>query len=283
MLNIFSVDVEDYFHPSEVVTYGNIKAWSTYPSRVHIGLNFLLETLAQHDVRATFFILGWVAEHHPALIRNIVDADHEIGCHSYEHQLVYDLTPRQFKEDTLRAVRVIEDACGATPRAYRAPSYSIVSKNLWALEVLVECGFTHDSSIYPVVHDRYGVPGFERHAHTIETPSGPITEVPAATALLGKQVIPVAGGAYLRLFPYRYTAAGIRRINSLELQPACMYVHPWEADPDQPKLNLTGFSRVRTYGGLKTVRSKITRLLSDFQFSTITAVHPMHALAPIAS
>jgi polysaccharide deacetylase family protein (PEP-CTERM system associated) len=274
MLNVFTVDVEDYFHPTELSKSLPISRWSELTPRVQIGIDLLLETLNAHSARATFFILGWIAERHPILIRRIADAGHEIGCHSHLHRLVYNLSPSTFREDTLRASKAIEDACGVAPKAYRAPSYSIVQQNLWALEVLVECGFTHDSSIFPIVHDRYGIPGFYRHAQAIETPSGSIFEVPVATVKLSSgRIAPVGGGAYLRLFPYRYTSAGIHRLNTVEGQPACIYVHPWELDPDQPRLTTGLISRVRTYSGLRTVEKKITRLVSEFSFSTIALAY----------
>jgi polysaccharide deacetylase family protein (PEP-CTERM system associated) len=280
MFNVFTVDVEDYFHPTEVA-HADPTQWPTFPSRIHIGVDFLLEALAEHDSRGTFFILGWVADHHPEIVRKVAAAGHEIGCHSYQHRLVYDLTPAQFKEDTRRAVRVIEDACGISPRVYRAPSYSIVDKSFWALDVLVECGFTHDSSIYPIIHDRYGVPGFSRHAKVVTTQSGPIVEVPIAAApLSGVRVAPVGGGAYLRLFPYRYTAAGIRRINQVDGQPACIYVHPWEMDPHQPRLAKGFVSRLRTYSGLAAMSGKVLKLLSEFHFSTLSEIHPAPAAPP---
>jgi polysaccharide deacetylase family protein (PEP-CTERM system associated) len=274
MLNVFTVDVEDYFHPTEVA-HSDPDQWSTFPSRIHEGVGFLLEALAEQGRRATFFILGWVADHHPEIVRKIAAAGHEIGCHSYQHRLVYDLTRAQFKEDTKRAVRAIEDACGVSPKAYRAPSYSIVGETMWALDVLVECGFTHDSSIYPITHDRYGMPGFSRHAKVVSTLSGPIVEVPIAAApLSATRVAPVGGGAYMRLFPYRYTAAGIRRINDIDRQPACIYVHPWEMDPQVPRLARGFVSRLRTYTGLAAMPHKVKRLLADFEFSTLSEVHP---------
>jgi polysaccharide deacetylase family protein (PEP-CTERM system associated) len=277
MLNVFSVDVEDYFHPTEVA-HADMSQWAAIPSRVHIGVDILLEALAEHDRRGTFFILGWVADHHPEIVRRIAAAGHEIGCHSYQHRLVYDLTPEEFRDDTMRAVRAIEDACGLSPKAYRAPSYSIVNKSFWALDILADCGFTHDSSIYPIVHDRYGVPGFPRHANVVATPSGPIIEVPIAVApLSGTRVAPVGGGAYLRLFPYRYTAAGIRRINDIDRQPACIYLHPWEMDPDAPRLAEGFVSRLRTYTGLAGTSRKVLRLLAEFPFSTLSEVHPVPA------
>lgn len=279
MLNIFSVDVEDYFHPSELA--GGVKGWNSFSHRVQIGTEFLLESLASHRVRGTFFVLGWIAWRHPKLVKRIADAGHEIGCHSYHHHLVYNLSPAAFERDTLTAVHAIEDASGVSPKVYRAPSYSITQKSLWALEKLIGCGFTHDSSIYPIVHDRYGIPGFSRHAGVVNTPSGRIIEVPVATVQLGRNhVAPVGGGAYLRLFPYCYTAAGIRRINRLEKQPACMYFHPWEMDPAQPRLSANAISRLRTYAGLDTMRPKMKRLLTDFRFDTMTAIYPLTAQLP---
>jgi polysaccharide deacetylase family protein (PEP-CTERM system associated) len=225
-------------------------------------------------VKGTFFVLGWVARQHPKLIAQIAARGHEVGCHSYLHRLVYDWTPSQFREGTQRAVEAIEDACGITPRAYRAPSYSITQRSMWALEILVECAFTHDSSIYPITHDRYGIPGFGSHARILSTPSGGIVEVPIATVkLFSGTGASVGGGAYLRLLPYRYTAAGIRFINYQERQPACMCFHPWELDPERLHLARGWISRLRTYAGLRSMPRKLDRLLSDFEFTTLAAVH----------
>jgi polysaccharide deacetylase family protein (PEP-CTERM system associated) len=275
MVNILTIDVEEYFHPSEVQRHVPAENWESLPSRVEAQTDRVLDLLARHNASATFFVMGWVAERHPAMTRRIVEAGHEIGCHSFAHQLVYDMTPAQFRADTERAVRVIEDVAGAAPRLYRAPSYSITGRSLWALEILAECGFTYDSSIYPIAHDRYGIPGFERQAQTIHTASGPILEVPIATAKLGAGgVVPVGGGAYLRLLPYRFTAAGIRRINREERRPACIYFHPWEIDPRQPRLAAGLVARMRTYAGLGGMERKLAKLLTDFRFLPITAVYP---------
>jgi polysaccharide deacetylase family protein (PEP-CTERM system associated) len=234
----------------------------------------VLELLDKHSVTATFFVLGWVAEHHPRTVRQIANAGHEIACHSHLHRLIYDLSPKEFRRDTQRACRAIEDACGMTPRAYRAPSFSITERSMWALEVLVENGFTHDSSMYPIEHDRYGIPGFGRHAQILDTPSGSILEVPVATIVLSKrQVAPIGGGGYLRLLPYRYTAAGIRRVNEEEGKPACIYFHPWELDPDQPRLASGMVSRARTYRGLEGMAQKLERLMREFTFSSLGAIH----------
>ena len=277
MLNALTIDVEEYFHPAEIQASVGPEQWETLPSRVEDQVLQVIELLGQNRITATFFILGWVAERHPGCVKAIAAAGHEIGCHSYAHELVYRLTPTAFRRDTMRAVHAIEDACGVTPWIYRAPSYSITGKSLWALEILIECGFTHDSSIYPISHDRYGIPGFESgHAHRHPlSPSGLIHEIPAATVKISRnRVMPVGGGAYLRLLPYRcYTSAGIRRLNREEEKPACIYFHPWEIDPDQPKLASGTIARARTYSGMKGMAGKLTRLMSDFQFSTIGAVY----------
>jgi polysaccharide deacetylase family protein (PEP-CTERM system associated) len=270
--NILTVDVEEYFHPTEVQASIDSRRWGALPSRVEGQVELLLDLFQRKGVRATFFVLGWVAERRARMLRLIAANGHEIGCHSYWHQLVYSLSPAEFKEDTRRAVCAIEDACGVRPRLYRAPSYSITRESMWALEVLVECGFTHDSSIYPIAHDRYGITGFERHAHTLKTPSGPIQEIPIATVKLGNgRVAPVGGGGYLRLLPYCYTAAGIRRINRTEGKPACVYFHPWEIDPGQPRIASGPIARLRTYGGLGGMERKLERMLSDFRFGPMTA------------
>lgn len=275
MINALTIDVEEYFHPTELQRCSSLKSWASLPSRIESQTDEVLELLHQHSVSATFFILGWVAERKPAVVQKILRAGHEIGCHSYAHQVVYTLTPAQFREDTLRAIAAIEDAGGVTPRLYRAPSYSITHRSLWALEILAECGFEYDSSIVPIMHDRYGIPGFSRYPRVIETPSGSFLEVPVATAELSRgKIVPVGGGAYLRLLPYRYTAAGIRWINRNEQQPVCIYFHPWEIDPGQPRLASGFISGLRTYTGISGMKRKLQRLMTEFRFSTLTAVYP---------
>ncbi len=272
--NIFTVDVEDYFHPTEVQRHVPIDAWDSVPSRVEQTTRRFLRLLHRRHTRATFFVLGWVARKFPALVREIQRDGHEIACHSFAHQLVYALGPDAFRRDTLDAVDAIASASGAPPRAYRAPSFSITADSPWALDTLVQCGFTHDSSVFPVRHERYGIPGFSRRATTVATPSGPILEVPLATVELRPgAAAPVAGGAYLRLLPYRYTAAGLRRLNR-EGAPACIYTHPWEIDPDQPRLARGFASRLRTYGGLSGMEAKLDRLLAEFSFDSLGAVFP---------
>lgn len=281
MLNSLTVDVEDYFHPSEVQRSVDPARWESLPARVAGSTGLVLDLLAAHRTRATFFILGWVAERQPALIRRIAEAGHEIACHSYAHALVYALSPESFRQDTLRAVEAISQASGVRPLAYRAPSFSIVTQSLWALEILAECGFRADSSIYPIRHDRYGIPGRPTHPHLIHTPSGPILEVPPATVrLTRRRAVPIGGGGYLRLLPYRYTAAGIRLLNAEQNSPACLYFHPWELDAQQPRLAGGLLARARTYLGLRAMPRKLSRLLREFTFSTLAESCPYAASYP---
>lgn len=277
MINVLTVDVEEYFHPTEVRSAaGDLKDWARLPSRIESQMALVLDLFAAHRVHGTFFVLGWVAHRNPGLVRRIAAAGHEIGCHSYGHRLVYEQSYAEFGADLKMAINAISDACGVQPCVYRAPSYSITQESLWALEILVEHGFTHDSSIYPIRHDRYGIPGFSRHACVIHTSAGQIREIPiAAVQLSSDRAAPVGGGGYLRLLPYAYTAAGIRRINHLDRQPACVYFHPWELDPGQPRLASGFISQVRTYTGLGGMTTKITRLLRDFRFDTLSAIHPL--------
>ncbi len=276
MINTLSIDVEEYFHPSELGIPADVTRWRSMPSHVVRQTNEVLDILGRHSVSATFFVLGWIAESQPDLVRQIHRAGHEIACHSHTHRLVYDLTPASFREDTKRAIAAIADACGIRPTAYRAPSYSITERSFWALEILAELGFTRDSSIYPIAHDRYGVRNFHRFPQEIPSPSGVIYEIPMATAKLSaKRVAPIAGGGYLRLLPYAYTAAGLRRLNVEEQQPACCYFHPWELDTEVPQLTSSRVSRWRTYHGIAGMRRKLERLLSDFRFSTLSAAFPL--------
>lgn len=271
--NIISVDVEEYFHPSEVQRWVDKSQWEALPSRVERSTRRVLELMSRRGALGTFFILGWVAEHFPGLVREIAAAGHEIGCHGYAHRLVYEMTPEEFRRDTLLAVEAIASACGVRPSAYRAASSSITPQSFWALDILAECGFTHDSSVYPVRHDRYGIPGFRRYPSRTPVAGGSIVEVPIATVELAPGcVAPVGGGAYLRLFPYRYMAAGIRRLNMVERQPACVYLHPWELDAGQPRLARSLLARVRTYSSLDSMQAKVERLLTEFPFAPLGAV-----------
>lgn len=284
MTNILTVDVEDYFHPTEVQRSVAASAWDSLPSRVEHATSVVLDLLGESGVQATFFVLGWVARRHPGLVRRIAAAGHEVACHSFSHSLVYSLNPRQFREDTRTAADAIAQAAGAPPAAYRAPSFSITAQSLWALEILVECGFHTDSSIYPVRHDRYGIPGHPAFPHRISTPSGPILEVPPAAVPLTAAInAPAGGGAYLRLLPFAYIASAIRLLNGSHHAPACIYMHPWEFDPHQPRLASQPIARLRTYLGLRSMAPKLRRLLRSFPFGAMTAVCPPSAAYPLYS
>lgn len=275
MRNVFSVDVEDYFHPEEMQKTTPRSGWEAMPRRVEASTRRVLKLMEEEGARGTFFVLGWVAERMPELVREIAEAGHEVGCHSHLHRLVYSLSRAEFKEDTERAAEAIERACGVRPRSYRAPSYSVRKDSLWALEVLRELGFTHDSSVYPIEHDRYGIPGWPRHAKVVETAAGGILEVPPASVQLSAtRVAAVGGGGYLRLLPYRYTGAGLRRINIEEGQPACVYIHPWEVDPGLPRLAQGRIARWRTYWGLEGMEKKVRRLLQEFEWGPLSEVYP---------
>lgn len=282
--NILTVDVEDYFHPTEVGRTVDPLAWDSFPPRVDEAASIVLDLLEEARVKATFFILGWVAARRPALVRRIAEAGHELGCHSYSHSLVFSLSPDGFRRDTEMAADAIAQAAGVRPRVYRAPSFSITARCFWALEVLVECGFHTDSSIYPIRHDRYGVPGHPIFPHRIHTPSGAILEVPpAAVPLSSGRNAPAGGGAYLRLLPYHYTAAAIRLLNHVHQTPACLYVHPWEFDAAQPRLASGAIARLRTYLGLRSMGPKLARLLREFAFAPVGVVCPPEGPYPLCS
>lgn len=273
MRNAFTVDVEDYFQVSAFEKHIRREEWCDYPHHVVDNTLRLLELLAKQEVRGTFFVLGWVAHQYPDLVRQIAAAGHELASHSYEHRLVYELTPKSFREDLRKSKRVIEDAAGVTVSSYRAPSFSITEKSIWALEVLVEEGFTSDSSIFPIVHDRYGMPGAKTCIHRIETKSGSLWEFPPSVRKIFGMNLPVSGGGYFRLYPYRFSAQSFRRINRIEGQPFMFYVHPWEIDAAQMRMNFgSRTTQFRHYVNLGTTFGKMERLISDFSFGTMSDV-----------
>jgi len=259
--SVLSVDVEDYFHV-EAFT-GNVSRadWDAFPCRVETNTRRILDILDERSVSGTFFILGWVADRYPGLVRDIADRGHELACHSYWHRLIYSLKPEEFREDTLRAKDCIEQTGGVAVRGYRAPSFSISSQSLWALEILAEAGFTYDSSIFPIRHGTYGIPHAPRAPFKIETPSGPLVEYPISTFRLSGQNMPVGGGGYLRIFPTWYTRFGVDRLRQ-EAQPLIVYLHPWEIDPKQPRIAAGLKSRIRHYTNLKRMESKIRMILT---------------------
>ncbi len=243
-------------------------------SRVCRNTDRLLDLLAEHGVRGTFFVLGWVAERHPALVARIASAGHEIASHGYGHRLVYDQTPAAFREDVRRAKGLLEQASGVPVNGYRAPSYSIVPRSLWALDVLIEEGYAYDASIFPIRHDRYGIPVSARHPYVIDRPGGRLIEVPASTIEVGGMNLPIAGGGYFRLLPYGWTRWGIGRVNNTERRPAIFYLHPWEIDPDQPRLQAGLLGRVRHYRNLDQTESRLRRLLAEFAWGSLRSILP---------
>jgi polysaccharide deacetylase family protein (PEP-CTERM system associated) len=265
--NALTVDVEDYFHVAALAPNIHRDSWASRESRVVGNTQKLLAIFEQFDVRGTFFVLGWVAERHPQLVRDIAARGHEIACHGYSHRLVYEQSPEEFYAETLRAKNLLEEITGSAVVGYRAASYSIVRESLWALDILVELGFAYDSSIFPVRHDRYGIPNAERVPHRLATLNGKsIVEWPLATARILGCRLPVAGGGYFRLLPYWLSRWGLASINRRELQPFIFYLHPWEVDPEQPRVSASWLSRFRHYTNLGKCEERLRRLLGEFRF-----------------
>lgn len=270
-----TVDVEDYFHVAAFAGAVRREDWDNYPSRVVRNTERLLEIFAEQETLATFFVLGWVAERFPELVRRIVDAGHEIGSHSYWHERIHHQSPVEFREDVRRSKQVLEDILGLPVTMYRAPTFSITRQTLWALDVLVEEGFTLDASIFPIRHDRYGIPSAPTKLHRIETKSGSLWEFPPTVARLGPFKVPVAGGGYFRLLPWTGTRWGLAQVERTSESPLMFYLHPWEIDPDQPRI--AGVSRLaqwRHRANLHSTAEKLRRLLQMFRFTRISDVLP---------
>ena len=274
LLNALTVDVEDYFQVSNFAVPPS--QWDRMESRVCRNTDRLLALFEQAGTYATFFVLGWVAERFPELVRRIHNAGHELASHSYDHGLVYDKTPEQFAHDLRRAKTAIEDAAGVPIYGYRAPSFSITERSLWALDVLVEEGYRYDSSIYPIRHDRYGIPSWSRHIQRVQRKSGSIWELPGSTIARGGVNWPMGGGGYFRILPYWWTRRGIAALNR-EGQPAIFYLHPWEVDPEQPRIRAGVLARTRHYSNLAQTETRLRRLLRDFRFGRIADVLPQES------
>ena len=272
VLNAMTIDVEDYFHVSAFMDIVSQDEWPSFESRVCSNTDTLLGILGEADVKATFFVLGWVAERFPALVSRIHRAGHELASHSYDHGLVYAKTPETFRADLRRARAAIENAAGVRVTGFRAPSYSVVERSLWALDVLIDEGYTYDSSIYPIRHDRYGIPNWPRHIQQIVRGGGGLWELPGSTVRYFGTNMPMGGGGYFRLLPYRWTSVGIRHLNEQEGRPAIFYLHPWEIDPEQPRLRAGALSRFRHYRNLDQTESRLRRLLGEFRFGSISDV-----------
>jgi polysaccharide deacetylase family protein (PEP-CTERM system associated) len=269
MRNALTIDLEDYYHVSAFSEQIAVDQWSSATSRIERNTELLLDLLDSAGCKATFFTLGWVAEKHPHVVRRVAERGHEIACHSLRHRTVYNMTREEFRDDTLQAKSLLEDCSGTRVVGYRAPSFSITEKSYWALEVLAELGFTFDSSIFPVAHPNYGIPNFTRDPQRVQTSNGPIVEFPMSVLEIAGLRSPFGGGAYLRFLPYWYTRWGVRFLNATEGRPVCVYLHPWELDPDQPRMSGRLTSRMRHYIGLRKTPAKFAQLIRDFEFGTL--------------
>jgi polysaccharide deacetylase family protein (PEP-CTERM system associated) len=270
MLNALSFDIEEYFQVEALRGLVRPDDWDRLESRVVPVTLRLLDMLDRHRVRATFFVVGWVAERQPELVREIARRGHELACHGYAHLPVYAMEPESFREDLRHARRAIEDAAGEPIIGYRAPTCSIVRETLWALPVLAAEGFRYDSSIFPIHHDRYGIPDAARFPHRV--PGADLVEFPLTTVRLAGQNLPCCGGGYFRLLPYPLVRAGLRHVNASDGMPGIVYLHPWEFDPDQPRFALRGLAAFRHYVNLRHTADKLERLLDDFAFGPVDRV-----------
>lgn len=280
LTNYLTIDVEDYFHVSAFEKQSPPDTWAQRESRVERNTDLVLELLDQFNVTGTFFILGWVAERFPEITRRIADAGHEVACHGYLHQRVALLQRDAYRQDIRRAKALLEDQAGQPVIGYRAPSYSITRQTAWAFDELIEAGFHYDSSIFPMTHDFYGIPDWPRFAgyaakygeswqdtETLAEGDVGIREIPITTLRFGGKNLPIAGGGYFRLLPYALTRWGLKRINETEKQPFVFYLHPWEFDPQQPRMEGAGAkSRFRHYLNLDKTESRFKKLLRDFTF-----------------
>ena len=270
--NALTVDVEDYFQVAALKEAVEPSDWPNMEYRVEQNTDKLLALFDRQRVKATFFVLGWVAERSPDLVRRIQTEGHEIASHGYSHELVYTQSPETFRNETRKSRQILEDITGAPITGYRAASYSITAKSRWALDILCEEGFTWDSSIFPVHHDRYGMPGTPHEPYRLKTPGGnTLIEFPLSTCRMGNYRLPIAGGGYFRLYPYWLSRWGLGKINRGR-QPFIFYLHPWEIDTGQPRLKVKALSRFRHYNNLEKCMERLERLLVDFRFGSVSDV-----------
>ncbi len=281
LLNAFSVDVEDYFQVAALASAISRESWSTWEYRVEANTDVILQLCEENKVRGTFFVLGWVAEKSPHLVKRIADAGHEIACHGFSHQLIYRQTQEVFREETLRSKHFLEDVIGKPVTGYRAASFSITRESLWALDILIDAGFEYDSSVFPIRHDRYGIPGASPEPGWITAPSKrTLVEFPMSAAKFFGVQVPVSGGGYFRILPYWVTRAGLRQINEKAGRPFTFYLHPWEVDPEQPRVKVGALSRFRHYTNLHRCEARLRRVLGDFRFGTMRQVLEQRQLLP---
>jgi len=263
----FTVDVEDWYHGIPISSGEKVSA----ERRLERGMNRLLSLLGERHVKATFFLLGPIAAAYPELVRALARDGHELACHGWSHDLIYTMTPERFREETRRAAGTLEDLTGARVRAYRAAYFSITRASLWALDVLAELGFRYDSSIFPVHNWRYGIADFDPAPQVIATPSGPLYEFPLSVRRVAGRNVPACGGAYFRLYPYMLTRANMRAAERAG-RPAVFYLHPWELDPDHPRVAFHWKPRFTHYVNLSATAPRLRRLLTDFEFGPLGEV-----------
>jgi polysaccharide deacetylase family protein (PEP-CTERM system associated) len=273
IVNALSIDVEDYFQVSAFEERIPRTAWDGMPVRVERNVDRLLELLQRNGSHATFFTLGWVAQRHPDLVRRIADAGHELASHGFAHRRATDQAPHEFYEDIVRAKRLLEDIAGRAVHGYRAPSFSISERNLWTFDCIARAGYRYSSSVYPVRHDHYGMPSAPRFVHRL--PNG-LIEVPLTTARMLGVNLPAAGGGYFRLAPYALSRWAIARVNRVERRPAIFYLHPWELDPEQPRIPGAPLkSRLRHYLNLQRTEPRFAQLLRDFRWDRVDRAFPL--------
>lgn len=271
-LNALTIDVEDWFQVTAFDRSIRLDEWERCEVRVGDNVRRILDILSEERIDATFFVLGWIAERFPEIVRSIYDAGHEVATHGYDHRMVSQLAPREFESDVTKSIRAIEQITNTPVLGYRAPSYSIVEETSWAWEVLIELGLRYSSSVFPINHDRYGIPWAPRHPFVLRTNgTGRLVEFPLSTISVMGRNLPVAGGAYLRLYPYWFIRWGLSRING-EGMPAVVYFHPWEIDPGQPRQRVGLVSQLRHYTNLRRMEQKIRALLRDFEFASVGRV-----------
>lgn len=273
MENAFTVDVEDYFQVAAFADKISVASWPQRECRVERNTRLVLETLSQRGVHGTFFVLGWIAKRYPQLVREIAAHGHEIASHGMNHQLIYNQSQEEFREETRSSKELLEDVSQQRVIGYRAATYSITLRSLWALDILAEEGFLYDSSIFPMRHDRYGIPQAKLIPHRIDTPKGnSIVEFPISVLRYGGVTFPVAGGGYFRFFPYMLTRWGLRKLNA-DGQEFVFYIHPWELDPQQPRIeDASLLAKFRHYLNLKKCQQRLESLLSDFAFTPLQRI-----------
>lgn len=270
----FTVDVEEHFQVHALEGVVDRRTWPDHPSRVEKNTERLLRILEDADVRGTFFVLGWVARRTPSIVRRIAGAGHEVASHGMSHRRITVLGPAGFRQDARASRMLLEDVCGRRVRGFRAPSFSLHEDQTWALEILLEEGYEYDSSRMPVRRPGLAPPGQSVRAHRVETPSGSILEIPVAPLQKAGILLPAGGGAYFRHLPYALTSAALRDAEARG-RPGLFYIHPWELDPDQPRLPARPLARLRHYGGLSRTAPRLRRLLDEFRFGTMEQVYSM--------